>query len=36
MNDPEGKMVKVKWARIKKGTKDKPDVRCRLVAQGFG
>ena len=33
-NDPEGKFVKVKWVRTKKGG----GVRCRLVAQelGFG
>ena len=32
MNDPDGKFVKVKWVRVKKGDK----VRCRLVAQELG
>ena len=28
-----GKFVNVKWVRINKGTKQDPQVRCRLVAQ---
>lgn len=36
MNDPEGKLAKVKWERINKEAKDKPDVRCRLVAHELG
>ena len=35
-SDENGKFVKVKWVRINKGTKDKPKVRCRLVAQELG
>jgi hypothetical protein len=36
--DADGIFVKVKWIRINKGTKLKPNIRCRLVAQelGFG
>ena len=36
MNDPEGKFVKVKWVRINKGTANKPEIKCRLVAQELG
>ena len=32
-NDPEGVFVNVKWVRTNKGTKHKPQVKCRLVAQ---
>lgn len=35
-NDPERKIVKVTWPRINKGTDDKPEVRCRLMAQEMG
>ena len=33
--DAEGKMVGVRWVKTKKGTKEKPKIRCRLVAQEF-
>ena len=33
MSDPEGIFVKVRWVRVNKGTKDKPQMKCRLVAQ---
>ena len=33
MNDPDGIFVKVKWVRVNKGTRAKPQVKCRLVAQ---
>jgi hypothetical protein len=35
-NDPEGKFVKVKWVRINKGSREHPQVKCRLVAQELG
>ena len=31
--DADGTFVKVKWVRINKGTREKPKLRCRLVAQ---
>lgn len=33
---PAGDVVKVKWARVQKGSDYQPEVRCRLVAQEFG
>ena len=32
-DDPEGVFVNVKWVRVNRGTKHKPQVKCRLVAQ---
>ena len=32
-DDPDGVFVNVKWVRTNKGTKQKPQVKCRLVAQ---
>ena len=31
--DPLGTFVKVKWVRVNKGSRENPNVRCRLVAQ---
>ena len=36
LTDPEGVFVNVKWVRVNKGTKEKPQVKCRLVAQELG
>lgn len=36
MEDGEGNTVKVKWVRVHKGTRENPDVRCRLVALELG
>lgn len=33
LHDPEGIFVKVKWVRVNKGSKSKPKMKCRLVAQ---
>ena len=33
VNDPEGVFVNVKWVRVNKGTKQRPQIKCRLVAQ---
>ncbi len=32
---PEGRIVGVRWVKVDKGTREKPKVRCRFVAQGF-
>ena len=32
-SDPEGIFVNVKWVRVNKGTRDNPQIKCRLVAQ---
>ena len=34
--DPNDKFVKVKWVRVNKGSREKPNIRCRLVAQELG
>ena len=31
----EANIISVKWVHVNKGTPDKPNVRCRLVAQEF-
>lgn len=36
LQDKGGKFVKVKWVRINKGSPEKPNIRCRLVAQELG
>ena len=36
MRDPDGIFVNVKWVRVNKGTKQKPQIKCRLVAQELG
>lgn len=36
ISDQEGKIVRVKWARINQGTDAQPEVRCRLVTQELG
>lgn len=33
--NPEAKIVGTRWVQVNKGCKEKPDVRCRLVAQEF-
>ena len=33
VQDSEGIFVNVKWVRTNKGTREKPQVKCRLVAQ---
>ena len=33
VQDPGGIFVNLKWVRVNKGTKEKPQVKCRLVAQ---
>ena len=35
-NDQEGVFVNVKWVRVNKGTRERPQVKCRLVAQELG
>ena len=34
-SDPDGGIVDVRWVTVNKGTRDDPNVRCRLVARGF-
>ena len=35
LNDPEGVIIDVRWVIVNKGTKEKPQVRCRLVGREF-
>ena len=34
--DQDGTFVKTKWVRVNKGTRDEPEIKCRLVAQELG
>ena len=36
VEDPEGVFVNVKWVRVNKGTRQQPQIKCRLVAQELG
>ena len=35
LNDPEGIVIDVRWVIVNKGTRQEPNVRCRLVGREF-